>query len=68
MGDYGSGRQELDTNQWIDEFQQVKEGQNVEDVISYDTIAAAMAAYQKSQAFVATPWRAYVQGDDGAID
>ena len=68
LGDYGSGKQELDTNQWIGEFQQVKGGQNVEDVITYDTIAAAMAAYQKSQVFVDTPWRAYVQGDDGAID
>ena len=52
LGDYGSGKQELDTNQWIGELQQVKGDQNVEDVISYDTLAAAMAAYQQSQVFV----------------
>ena len=68
LGDSSPGKGELDTNQWIGEFQKVSEGQNVEDVITYDTIAAAMAAYQKSQVFVDTPWRAYVQGDDGAID
>jgi len=35
--------------------------------ISYARIAEAIAAYEDSQAFTDTPWRAYVKGDNDAI-
>lgn len=36
-------------------------------LVSEARIAAALAAYQESQQFIDTPWRAYVQGDENAI-
>jgi cytochrome c peroxidase len=36
--------------------------------ITYARIASAMAAYEDSQVFTDTPWRAYVEGDADAID
>lgn len=35
--------------------------------ITYERIASAIAAYEDSQVFTDTPWRAYVQGDNDAI-
>jgi len=35
--------------------------------ISYGRIAEAIAAYEDSQVFTDTPWRAYVKGDNDAI-
>ena len=36
--------------------------------ITYGRIARAIGAYEDSQVFTDTPWGAYVQGDDDAID
>ncbi len=38
-----------------------------DEVITFDNIAAALAAYQDSQVFVATPWREYVLGNSDAL-
>lgn len=38
-----------------------------DSAITYDRIATAIGEYERSQIFVDTPWRAYVQGDDAAI-
>lgn len=38
-----------------------------DEAITDGRIAAALSAYQRSQVFVDTPWRAYVQGDDNAL-
>jgi cytochrome c peroxidase len=35
--------------------------------ITYGRIAEAIAAYEQSQVFTDTPWRAYVEGDNDAI-
>ena len=35
--------------------------------VTYDRIAEAIAAYEQSQVFTDTAWRAYVRGDDDAI-
>ena len=37
------------------------------ELITFDNISRALAVYQRSQLFVNTPWRAYVQGDRNAI-
>lgn len=36
--------------------------------ISSDRIAEAIAEYERSQVFVNTPWKAYVEGDEAAIN
>lgn len=69
LANVGVGQGELPTSTWPAEFQAALGGQQpAEALISEETIAAALAAYQRSQVFVATPWRAYVQGDLDAID
>ena len=60
---------ELATNNWLAEFQ-IGLGNpqgTAEELITYANIADALAEYQRSQVFVDTPWKSYVQGDDNAI-
>ena len=52
-----------DDGNWASEF----EAAYGSPEITYDRIAEAIAAYEDSQVFTDTPWRAYVQGDNGAI-
>ena len=49
---------------WTPEFQKVFDSSE----ITYERIAQAIAAYEDSQVFTDTPWRAYVLGDNTAID
>lgn len=69
LGDFGAGQGELSAAHWLAEFQQAFASQlDAEALITDANIAAALAAYQRSQVFVDTPWRAYVQGQRDAID
>lgn len=69
LGNFGAGAGELATNDWQEEFHVAFDFcSDAETLISDANMAAALAAYQRSQVFVDTPWRAYVQGDLGAID
>jgi cytochrome c peroxidase len=52
-----------DDGNWVSEF----EAAYGSPEITYDRIAEAIAAYEDSQVFTDTPWRAYVQGDNDAI-
>ncbi len=66
-GGYGAGS-ELLTNNWLIEFQTAfGSPSSAESLITPDNIAFAIAEYQKSQVFVDTDWKAFVQGDDTAI-
>lgn len=68
LGDVGVGQGELPTNNWLPDFQQAFHSDApAETLITPDSLATALAAYQRSQVFVDTPWRAYVQGEDAAI-
>ena len=68
LGDYGVGRGELADNGWLAEFQAAfASSAPAEELVTFDNIVAAIAAYERSQVFVATPWRDYVQGDNDAI-
>jgi cytochrome c peroxidase len=50
-------------DRWVAEFEAVYgDGE-----ITYGRIAEAIGAYERSQLFVDTPWRAYVEGDRWAI-
>lgn len=69
LGDFGAGAGELDHTGWLAEFQRAFASDGPPEALLTDAnLAAALSAYQRSQVFVDTPWRAYVQGDDGAID
>jgi len=68
LGDYGPGQGELTNNSWLAEFQSAFVSAAPADVlITFENIAAAVAAYERSQVFVNSPWRDYVQGDNNAI-
>lgn len=69
LGAFGDANGELAGRSWIEEFARVfGETDDPELLVTDASIAAALAAYQRSQVFVDTPWRAYVQGDATAID
>lgn len=68
LGNYGVGRGELPRSDWPAEFARVfGPAEDVAELITEQRIAAAIGAYERSQVFVNTPWRAYVQGNDRAI-
>jgi len=68
LGDYGVGVNEIGANVWLNEFQVAFQSSALAaSLISFDNIVAALAAYERSQVFVDTPWREYVQGDNAAI-
>lgn len=53
---------------WLSAFQQGFNSQeNAKTLISFSSISEALAAYQRSQDFVDTPWARYVQGDQQAL-
>ncbi|MFS1525705.1 cytochrome-c peroxidase [Microbulbifer sp. 2304DJ12-6] len=56
-------------NEWLFEFQTAFNavGGSAEELITFENITKAIAAYEQSQVFVETPWKAYVQGDSSAI-
>ena len=71
LGDYGSplGGQ-LAVNNWLSEFQAGFESPTgtAEELITYDNMADAIADYENSQVFINNPWKAFVEGDDDAIN
>lgn len=60
----------LPVNEWLEEFRAGFEDPDgeAEELITYDNIAEALAEYERSQVFVNTPWKAFVEGDDNAIN
>lgn len=42
-------------------------GDPVSSYVTYENVARAIAAYERSQLFVDTPWQAFMAGDDNAI-
>ncbi len=69
LGNYGASWGELTINDWPAQFQAAFDSETgAKTLISDANLATALGAYQRSQVFVDTPWRAYVQGDLGAID
>ena len=71
IGGYGSPLGgALAVNEWLDEFREGFEDLDgeAEELITYDNIAEALAEYERSQVLVNTPWKAFVEGDDDAIN
>ena len=68
LGNYGVGVGELPVNNWLPLFQDAfNSNEPAESLITYTNIAKAIGEYIRSQVFVNTPWKAYVQGDMTAI-
>ncbi len=68
LGDYGDGAGELSNNRWLTAFQTAfQSAEPAEQLITFDNIALALGEYQRSLVFVNSPWKAYVEGDNGAI-
>jgi len=70
LGGYGDAAGELqDTDFWLEKFRTTFENPNgtATDLITEQNISLALGEYQRSQVFVNTPWKSYVEGDDTAI-
>lgn len=68
IGDYGIGQNELSTNTWLGDFQSAfVSSETAESLITYDNIAKAIGEYERSQIFINSPWKAFVEGDANAI-
>jgi cytochrome c peroxidase len=68
LGNYGDGAGVLEQNDWLAHFQAAfNSDASAEELITYQTIAHAIGEYERSQVFVETPWKAYVEGDVAAI-
>ena len=71
LGDYGAplGGM-LMINDWLAEFQQAFSAPSgtAEELITFNNITHVISEYERSQVFVETPWKAYVQGDNSAIN
>ncbi|WP_236559664.1 cytochrome-c peroxidase [Colwellia sp. 20A7] len=70
LGNYGNplGGM-LAMNEWLAEFKTGFDDPDgtAEELITFNNIAQAIGEYERSQIFVQTPWKEYVQGDDNAI-
>lgn len=64
LGNYGAGIGELTVNDWLTEFQSAfNSSGSAETLITYSNISKALGEYMRSQVFVDSPWRSYVEGD-----
>jgi len=68
LGDYGIGVGYLENNQWRSEFEAVYGAADPDQLVSFERVVDAIAAYEKSQFFINTPWKAYIEGDANAIN
>ena len=69
LGNYGIGIGELPYSDWLDKFRIAFNNPTgtAEELINEQNIATALGEYERSQVFVANPWRDYVQGNLSAI-
>ena len=68
LGNYGIGAGEI-SEDWLPHFRDGFEDPlgTAQDLVTYENIATAIGEYERSQVFVDTPWKAYVQGNRKAI-
>jgi len=69
LGDYGVGANELPAPRWESRFRQVFDRltEPVEEVVTFDFVAEAIARYELSQVFLDSPFQRFVEGDDDAL-
>ena len=81
LGNYGIGAGELQVNNWLPLFEkafnsevpaggsaQVNVTTQAENLITYANISKAIGEYGRTQVFVNSPWKAYVLGNNNAIN
>lgn len=68
LGNFGAGAGDITDNRWLPEFRAAF-GSSLprHRLFTFENIALALAAYQRSQVFVDTPWKNYLEGDYSAI-
>lgn len=55
-------------NTWLTEFQHAFNSQeDANTLMTYENVAEAISAYERSQVFINTPWKAYIEGDISAL-
>jgi len=67
IGAYGIATNELAVNNWLPEFQAVFGSGTAQQLITFDRIAEAIAAYEQSMNFTNNPFASYVRGNLTAI-
>lgn len=70
LGGYGAGAGELiDTSYWLEKFRTVfnQPAGTPEELINEQNVAFLIGEYERSQSFVDTPWKRYIEGDDSAL-
>ena len=68
LGNYGNGEGELAFNNWLAEFEAVYgPADDIKELVTEQRIAEAIGEYERSQIFVDTPWKAFVEGDASAL-
>lgn len=67
IGAYGIGANELAVNAWLPEFQAAFGAGTAQQLITFDRIAEAIAAYERSMDFTAHPFSNYIRGNLTAI-
>ncbi len=63
IGGYGIGAGELSVNTWLPEFQAAFGAGTAQQLITFDRIAEALAAYERSMNFSNHPFANYVRGN-----
>lgn len=70
LGNYGDATNLLsDPDYWLNHFREVyhlPDG-SAEDLITEQTISFLIAQYERSQVFVETPWKSYIEGNTDAL-
>lgn len=69
IGNFGVGAGEV-SDDWLSQFRTVFNDPiaPADEVVTFERIVEAIAAYEDSQVFVDTPWSDFVQGDANAIN
>ena len=69
LGNYGIGEGELPKSAWLDHFRRAFDmpAASARELITFANIIKAMGEYQRSQVFINTPWKRYVQGGRSAL-
>ncbi|WP_157496811.1 cytochrome-c peroxidase [Hahella ganghwensis] len=68
IGGYGIGSDELSRNGWLKEFQRAYGvTASAEELITFDAISHAIGEYERSMAFVNSPWQRYLEGSQNAL-
>jgi cytochrome c peroxidase len=70
LGNYGEGKGELyNITYWLDQFRTTlnKPNSSAQELITEQNIFFLIGEYERSQSFVETPWKRYVEGDNTAL-